>query len=257
MREPKVNPDLCTGDQICVTIAPYVFKMDKEGKAYVADPQGADEETIQHAINQCPSQAISWQYLNDKMDSLMMNKLVTILGFAGSLRKDSYNKALLRAAVELLPTGAKLEIFDLEGIPPFNQDLEMQMPEKVKEFKMKIKTADAILIATPEYNYSIPGVLKNAIDWASRPYGDNSFEAKPVAMMSASIGILGGARAQYHLRQAFVFLDMYPINRPEVIVTFAPEKIDENGRLNDETSRKFIKELLENLVAWTRRLRKE
>ena len=185
-----------------------------------------------------------------------MNKPVNILGFAGSLRKNSYNKALLRAAIELLPTDAKLEIFDLEGIPPFNQDFETQMPEKVKEFKAKIKAADAILIATPEYNYSIPGVLKNAIDWASRPYGDNSFEGKPVAIMSASIGMLGGARAQYHLRQTFVFLNMHPFNRPEVLVVFAKEKFDENGRLKDEMSKKFIKELLEGLVAWTKQLRK-
>jgi len=105
-----------------------------------------------------------------------MENPIFILGFAGSLRKGSYNKALLRAAMELMPKDAKLEIFDLEGIPPFNQDLETQMPEKVKEFKAKIRAADAILIATPEYNFSMSGVLKNAIDWASRPYADNSFE---------------------------------------------------------------------------------
>jgi len=105
-----------------------------------------------------------------------MENPIFILGFAGSLRKGSYNKALLRAAMELMPKDAKLEIFDLEGIPPFNQDLETQMPEKVKEFKAKIRAADAILIATPEYNFSMSGVLKNAIDWASRPYPDNSFE---------------------------------------------------------------------------------
>jgi chromate reductase len=183
-----------------------------------------------------------------------MSKPITILGFAGSLRKESYNKGLLRAAMELTPRNAKLEIFDLEGIPLLNQDLENRMPERVKEFKAKIKAADAILIATPEYNYSIPGVLKNAIDWASRPYGDNSFEGKPVAIMSASIGLLGGARAQYHLRQSFVFLDMHPINRPEVIVTFAPQKFDGKGNLTDEEARKRIKELLENLVDWAGRL---
>jgi chromate reductase len=184
-----------------------------------------------------------------------MSKPITVLGFAGSLRKDSYNKALLRAAMELMPKDAKLEIFDLEGIPPFNQDLENQMPERVKEFKTKIRLADAILIATPEYNYSMPGVLKNAIDWASRPYGDNSFEGKPVAVMSASVGMLGGARAQYHLRQSFVFLDMYPLNKPEVMVAFAPQKFDKNGELTDESTRKIIKQLLENLVDWTRRLK--
>lgn len=184
-----------------------------------------------------------------------MNKSISIIGFAGSLRKGSYNKALLRAALELLPNDAKLEIFDLEGIPPFNQDLETQMPARVKEFKAKIKAADALLIATPEYNYSVPGVLKNAIDWASRPYGDNSFKGKPVTVMSASIGMLGGARAQYHLRQTFVYLDMYPVNAPEVFVTFASQKIDEKGNLNDEAAKKFIKELLGNLVAWTRKLK--
>jgi len=182
-------------------------------------------------------------------------KPIVILGFAGSLRKGSYNKALLRAAMELLPKDARLEIFDLEGIPPFNQDLEAQMPQKVNEFKAKIRAADAILIATPEHNYSIPGVLKNAMDWASRPYGDNSFEGKPVAIISASIGMLGGARAQYHLRQTFVFLNMYPVNRPEVHVAFAHEKIDEKGRVKDEATRKSLKELLENLVALTKKLK--
>jgi len=186
-----------------------------------------------------------------------MDKHITILGFAGSLRKDSYNKALLRAAMELAPKDAKLEIFDLEGIPPFNQDLESRMPEKVKEFKTKIRMADAILIATPEHNYSIPGVLKNAIDWASRPPGDNSFEGKPVAMMSASPGMLGGARAQYHLRQVLVCLNMHAINRPEVIVASADEKIDEKGNLKDEKTKKKIRQLLDNLVVWTKKLKGE
>jgi chromate reductase len=184
-----------------------------------------------------------------------MSGLINILGFAGSLRKGSYNRSLLQAAVELTPKDAKLEVFDLEGIPPFNQELEAQMPERVGEFKAKIRAADAILIATPEYNYSIPGVLKNAIDWASRPPRDNSFAGKPVAIMSASTGMLGGARAQYHLRQVFVFLNMHPVNRPEVIVSFAQEKIDEKGRVIDETTREKIRELLESLVAWTRNLK--
>jgi len=186
-----------------------------------------------------------------------MNKFITIFGFAGSLRKDSYNKALLRAAMELAPKEAKLEIFDLEGIPPFNQDLEDRMPEKVKEFKAKIKAADAILIATPEHNYSMPGVLKNAIDWASRPYGNNSFEDKPVAIMSASTSILGGARAQYHLRQVLVSLNMHAINRPEVMVASVDEKVDEKGNLMDEKARKRIGQLLENLIKWTKRLETE
>jgi len=193
--------------------------------------------------------------LNEERKGLIMNRPVSILGFAGSLRKDSYNKALLRAALELLPEGASLEIFDLKGIPLFNQDLEDRMPAIVREFKAKISAADAILIAAPEYNYSVSGVLKNAIDWASRPYGDNSFDGKPVAIMSASIGMLGGARAQYHLRQVLVFLNMHPINRPEVVVAYASEKIDERGRIKDKATRKLIEELLDNLVAWTRRLK--
>ena len=185
-----------------------------------------------------------------------MEKKVHILGFAGSLRKNSFNRSILRAALEMVPEDAELEIFDLEGILPFNQDLESQPPEKVKEFKAKIRAADAILIATPEHNYSIPGVLKNAIDWASRPYGDNSFEGKPGAIMSASTGMLGGARAQYHLRQVFVFLDMYAVNKPEVFVTFAAQKIDEQGKLTDEATRKIIMQLLEALVALARRVKR-
>jgi chromate reductase len=186
-----------------------------------------------------------------------MEKKITILGFAGSLRKGSFNRSLLRAALEMVPKNANLVTFDLEGIPPFNQDLEGQPPEKVKEFKAQIRSADAILIATPEYNYSIPGVLKNAIDWASRPYGDNAFEGKPAALMGASIGMLGTARAQYHLRQSLVFLDLYPLNKPEVMVPFASDKVDNEGRLTDPKTREKIKELLESLVAWTKRLKKD
>jgi chromate reductase len=186
-----------------------------------------------------------------------MSGVITILGFAGSLRKKSFNKSLLREAVELCPEDAKIEVFDLEGIPLFNQDLERQPSERVREFKERIRAADAILIATPEYNYSIPGVLKNAIDCASRPYGDNALEGKPVAIMGASIGMIGTARAQYHLRQCFVFLNMHPLNRPEVMITFAPEKFDENGNLKDEQAKKLITDLLTALVAWTRKLRQK
>jgi chromate reductase len=183
-----------------------------------------------------------------------MGEAFKILGFAGSLRRGSYNKALLRAAVELVPEGVDLEIFDLEGIPSYNQDLEDHPVEKVKEFKAKIRAADAILIATPEYNYSIPGVLKNAIDCASRPYGDNAFEHKPVAMMGASVSMIGSARAQYHLRQCFVFLSCFALNHPEVMVPFAHEKIDKDGRVTDEKTRELIVELIEGLVTWTKRL---
>ena len=184
-----------------------------------------------------------------------MDKSISILGIAGSLRKDSFNKALLQAAAELVPEGARVEVFDLDGIPPYNQDLDSQPPDRVKEFKERIKAADAILIVTPEYNYSIPGVLKNAIDFASRPYGDNAWNGKPVAVMGASIGMLGTARAQYHLRQSFVFLNMYPINQPEVMVPFVEQKVDQNGRLTDDKTRKKVRELLVALIAWTKKIK--
>jgi chromate reductase len=185
-----------------------------------------------------------------------LERKVKILGFVGSLRKGSYNKALMRAAVELTPENALIEVFDLAPIPPFNQDLENDPPRIVKDFKAKIKEAEALLIATPEYNYSIPGVLKNAIDAASRPYADKVFDGKPVAVMSASIGRLGGARAQYHLRQCFVFLNMHPINRPEVMLANAAQSVDENGNLTNEETRKLIRQLLEELVQWTKKLQK-
>lgn len=184
-----------------------------------------------------------------------VEKQFKILAFAGSLRKGSYNKALVRAAVELAPKNVAMEVFDLEGIPPYNQDLENTPPERVTEFKEKIRSADALLIATPEYNYSVSGVLKNAIDWASRPKVGNPLEGKPVAIMSASIGRLGGARAQYHLRQSFVFLNMHPVNQPEVMLPSAADNVDANGRLTNEQTRTLIKQLLEALVTWTNRLK--
>jgi len=181
-----------------------------------------------------------------------MSHPLTIVGIAGSLRKKSYNRAALRAAQQLAPEGVKLEVFELDGIPIFNQDEEQNPPDKVRQLKAQIRAADAILFVTPEYNYSIPGVLKNAIDWASRPYGDNAWQGKPVAVMGASVGPLGTSRAQYHLRQVFVFLDMLPLNKPEVMIGNASQRFDEAGNLIDEDTRKHIRSLLEALVAWTR-----
>ncbi len=180
--------------------------------------------------------------------------MTRILGIAGSLRRDSFNKQALRAAQKLVPQGTTLEIFDLDGIPLFNQDDEKSPPAKVVELKRRIREADAILLCTPEYNYSVPGVLKNAIDWASRPYGDSAWAKKPVAVMGASVGALGTARAQYHLRQMFVFLDMYAVNQPEVMIAGASQRFDAQGNLTDETSRKLIQQLLQNLVGWTQRI---
>jgi chromate reductase len=183
-----------------------------------------------------------------------MNDPLVILGVLGSLRRDSYNRAALRAAQELVPDGARIDIFELDGLPGFNQDEEGNPPGKVVELKSAIRAADAILFVSPEYNYSVPGVLKNAIDWASRPYGDNAWAGKPVAVMGASIGVGGTARAQYHLRQTFVFLNMYPVNQPEVMIGSAAKRFDEKGNLTDETSRKLIQQLLAELVNWTKRL---
>jgi len=174
--------------------------------------------------------------------------MIKILGIAGSLRNGSFNKAILRAAAELVPEDAQVEIFDLEGIPVFNQDLEANPPQRVRELKGMIKAADAILLSTPEYNNSVPGVLKNAIDWASRPYGDNAWHGKTVGIMSALGGMLGAAKAQYHLRQSLVFLDVKTLKRPEVIVTFANQKIND-GKLVDEETRQKIRQLVEALVA--------
>jgi chromate reductase len=185
-----------------------------------------------------------------------MGEVIRIAGIAGSLRKGSYNKSALQAAVKLVPEGSTMDVLDLEGIPGFNQDLEQTFPPHAREFKAKVKAADAVLIVTPEYNYSVPGVLKNAIDWASRPYGDSAWNAKPVAIMGASGGMLGTARAQYHLRQMFVFLNMFPLNQPEVMIAHADEKIDEQGNLKDAKTIQKITELLQALVDWTIQLRK-
>lgn len=180
---------------------------------------------------------------------------VRVLGFSGSLRKDSYNSAALRAAAELLPDGVALETFDLSPIPLYNEDERQRgLPPEVQELRARISAADALLIVTPEYNYSVPGVLKNAIDWASRP-PDQPFNGKPLALMGASPGRLGTARAQYHLRQIFVYLNAHIVNRPEVMISDAPAKFDPQGRLTDEPTRMIIRDLLTALRDWTRRLR--
>lgn len=184
-----------------------------------------------------------------------MNEKVKILGIAGSLRRESYNRSALRAAIDLVPEGARIETFELNEIPVFNQDDEYAPPPSVVEFKRRIREADAILIVTPEYNYSIPGGLKNAMDWASRPYGDNSWDGKAVAVMGASLGFIGTARAQYHLRQTFVNLNIITVNQPEVMIASAHERFDEQGNLKDEKTKELIRELLRNLVNLSRTIK--
>jgi len=184
-----------------------------------------------------------------------MSNPITILGIAGSLRRQSYNRSALRAAQQLVPTGVTLEIFELDGIPGFNEDDEKSPPAQVVELKKRIRAADALLFVTPEYNYSVPGVLKNAIDWASRPYGDNAWTGKPAGIMGASVGNTGTARAQYHLRQIFVFLNIFPLNQPEVMIGNATERFDAEGNLTDEKTKNHIRQLLQKLAEWTERLR--
>ena len=183
-----------------------------------------------------------------------MSKPLRILGIAGSLRRQSYNRAALRAATQLAPEGSTVEIFELDGIPGFSEDDEQQPPEKVVELKRRIRESDAVLFVTPEYNYSIPGVLKNAIDWASRPYGDSAWSGKPAAIMGASVGAIGTARAQYHLRQVMVFLNMFPVNQPEVMIAQAHKRFDAEGNLTDEKTKDLIRQLLQGLVDWARRI---
>ena len=178
-----------------------------------------------------------------------------ILGICGSLRKQSFNLMALKAAQALVPADTSLDVYDIAGLPLFNQDEEKNPTPKVTDFKAKIRAADAILFAVPEYNYSIAGVLKNAIDVASRPYGDSAWTNKPVAMIGASVGILGTARAQYHLRQCFVFLNMYAVNQPEVLIRECANKFDAAGNLTDETGKGLIKTLLANLVAHTKKMK--
>ncbi len=180
-----------------------------------------------------------------------------VLGIAGSLRAGSYNRALLRAARELAPEGMEIEVFErLREIPPFDQDVEARdEPEPVAALKDAIRSADALLIATPEYNYGIPGVLKNAIDWASRPPQTSPLRHKPAAIMGATPGLGGTIRAQLQLRQAFLFTQTHALLQPEILVANARERFDEAGRLTHEATRKFVRMQLEALRAWTVRLR--
>lgn len=176
-----------------------------------------------------------------------------ILGIAGSLRKQSFNRATLTAASGLLPPNVTLDTFELDELPIYNQDLEASAyPDSAKRLKEAIRAADALLFVTPEYNYSIPGVLKNAIDWASRPYGDNAWAGKCAAIMGASIGSLGTARAQYHLRQIFVFLDIHALNQPEIMIGGAADKFDEAGHLTDDKTRELMRKQLQALADFTR-----
>ena len=179
---------------------------------------------------------------------------VRILGISGSLRKGSFNSAALRAARELAPQGMSIEIFDIAPIPLYNEDVKAQgFPPPVEELRRKVLEADGVLLASPEYNYSVSGVLKNTIDWVSRPPAQ-PFDGKPIAIMGASGGVLGTARAQYHLRQMFVFMNGHVMNRPEVMIPQAQNKFDAEGKLEDQPTRDFVSALLVAFAAWVRRM---
>jgi chromate reductase len=180
---------------------------------------------------------------------------LSVLGIAGSLRAASFNRSLLRAAQELAPEGMTITAFDLAPIPLYNADVEAKGdPEPVAALKAAIRQADALLIVTPEYNFGVPGVLKNAIDWASRPPRGSALQGKPAAIMGATPGLWGTGRAQMQLRQAFVFTQTYAVLSPEVLVARAGEKFDASGRLTDEKTREIVGQFLQALAAWTLRL---
>ena len=184
----------------------------------------------------------------------MAHAPLKVLGICGSLRKASYNMAALRACNDLLPSGMSLRITTLADIPMFNQDVfDVGLPDPVKRFRTEVAEADGLLIASPEYNFSVSGVLKNAIDWGSR--GTNQvFNEKPIAIFSASGGPLGGARVQYDLRRILTQLWGHVLPRPEVFIGSAPSKFDAQGKLTDETTRKFLAELLAGFKVWIERM---
>ena len=188
----------------------------------------------------------------------MTDSQFRILGIPGSLRRASYNRGLIRAAREDAPDGVDIGEFDLSTIPLFNEDVEAQGdPPPVRALKEQIRAADALLIATPEYNYSIPGVLKNAIDWASRPPQATPLRHKLIALMGASPGGFGTVRSQLALRQVFFFTKSYVLLEPEVHVSAAGDKFDAEGNLVDATIRQSVRALVTALVEWVRLSRAE
>jgi len=178
-----------------------------------------------------------------------MNQPTKILGISGSLRKKSYNTALLQAAAEILPPGMSLESYDLAPLPMYNPDFEKPFPDPVTDFRSRIAAADAILFATPEYNSSISPSLKNAIDWASRP-PNKPLDRKPVAIMGVTTGNFGTVRAQLQLRQILTHVGALPLAKPEVLVARAAQVFDTEGRLVDESARGFLRDLLVALGKW-------
>lgn len=178
-----------------------------------------------------------------------------IIAISGSLRAQSFNGSLLKAVKTLAPESLNIEIVDISNIPLYNQDLEKDFPanfpKAVQDLKDKIMASDGVIFATPEYNRSVPGVLKNVIDWASRPYGKNAFAGKPVLVLGVTVGQIGTAVAQYHLKQILLCLDMHVIGQPEFYLGGATSKFDAEGNLTDQSTKNHIVEALEVLERHT------
>lgn len=171
----------------------------------------------------------------------------------GSLRKESLNRKLALALAGMAPEGLKLEIAEIGALPLYNQDDEANPPEAVTRFKQQIKAADALLFITPEYNRSVPGALKNAIDHASRPYGQSVLSGKPGAVITLSPGAIGGFGANHHLRQSLVFLDVPVLQQPEAYIGGAGELFDEQGGIKKPDTQAFLNKFLGAFAAWIER----
>lgn len=179
-----------------------------------------------------------------------------LLAVSGSLRKASYNTALLRAFKELAPEGASVEITDIHGLPVFNQDDEKEhFPALATELKEKIRAADGILISTPEYNRGMSGALKNFLDYTSRPYGDNAWALKPVYVVGASVGPIAAALAQYNVKQVLTYLDARLLGQPEFYLGTAGEKFDAEGNLTDEKTKEHIKKAYDVFLPFIEKLK--
>lgn len=170
--------------------------------------------------------------------------------FVGSLRKESYNLKTAKALIEVAPESLSLDIVDIGNLPFFNEDLEKTPPDAWTALKETISSSDAVLFVTPEYNRSVPGVLKNAIDVGSRPYGQNSWDGKPGAIVSVSISNISGFGANHHLRQSLVFVNVPTMAQPEAYIGNAGERFDDNGKLTDDSTREFLRSFMEAFENW-------
>jgi chromate reductase len=179
-----------------------------------------------------------------------MSKIVVIVG---SIRRGSINRRLAQALAKLARPGTEFTFSRIDDLPLFSQDLEAEPPASVLRLRQEVQTANGVLIVTPEYNRSIPGVLKNAIDWASRPYGKNSFNGKPAAAIGTSTGAVGTAAAQQHLRSILIHLNVILLGQPEGYIVYKKDLVDDQGEIADESARTFLRQFMDTFVAWVER----